>query len=337
MMRSADSNDEAGRRSTGSFTNSSINVKKKDDRKNSRDYMREYSRESTREKSRNWEHDRESTLVSKVHYRSPIRKREYSPENRHSDSRDSYDRKPDGYSKSSRYSHSSDIYKREEYDGRSHHSHDSHRSLHRSIRAPESAPKTPPHPSFADESYSRDRKTICVSQIAAKAESKDIRRFFEENNCKVNQIRMVMDRHNRRHKGIAYVEFENDIFVRTAISCTGKKLLGIPLVIQLTETEKNRQAQFSAPEVPISTTVSKIPSAEPLLSRIQIDGLHYSIGQDTLERLLRPFGPLDDLKIARDYEGLSRGTAFCKFKNPLDAKEAVSRLQNFSLAGLKVS
>lgn len=41
---------------------------------------------------------------------------------------------------------------------------------------------------------------------------------------------------------VAYVEFIDIDDVRKAINLTGTKLLGIPIVVQYTEAERNRQA-----------------------------------------------------------------------------------------------
>lgn len=41
---------------------------------------------------------------------------------------------------------------------------------------------------------------------------------------------------------VAYVEFMDIEDVRKAINLTGTKLLGIPIVVQYTEAERNRQA-----------------------------------------------------------------------------------------------
>ena len=41
---------------------------------------------------------------------------------------------------------------------------------------------------------------------------------------------------------MAYVEFIDIEDVRKAINLTGTKLLGIPIVVQYTEAERNRQA-----------------------------------------------------------------------------------------------
>ena len=46
---------------------------------------------------------------------------------------------------------------------------------------------------------------------------------------------------------VGYVEFKELESVNKALALTGTKLLGIPIVVQYTEAERNRQAQNNAP------------------------------------------------------------------------------------------
>lgn len=45
---------------------------------------------------------------------------------------------------------------------------------------------------------------------------------------------------------VGYVEFVELESVQKALTLTGTKLLGIPLIVQYTEAEKNRQARDTA-------------------------------------------------------------------------------------------
>jgi RNA-binding protein 39 len=44
---------------------------------------------------------------------------------------------------------------------------------------------------------------------------------------------------------VGYVEFYDEESVPKALALTGQKLLGIPVIVQLTEAEKNRQARLA--------------------------------------------------------------------------------------------
>ena len=56
----------------------------------------------------------------------------------------------------------------------------------------------------------------------------------------------MKDRVSGRSKGVGYVEFKNEESVPAAIQLTDQKLLGIPIIAQLTEAEKNRQVRNPA-------------------------------------------------------------------------------------------
>jgi hypothetical protein len=45
---------------------------------------------------------------------------------------------------------------------------------------------------------------------------------------------------------VGYVEFRNPGSVAEAISMTGQRLLGLPIIVSITEAEKNRQARLDA-------------------------------------------------------------------------------------------
>jgi hypothetical protein len=51
---------------------------------------------------------------------------------------------------------------------------------------------------------------------------------------------------NSANCSVGYVEFRNPGSVSEAISMTGQRLLGIPIIVQITEAEKNRQARMDA-------------------------------------------------------------------------------------------
>jgi RNA-binding protein 39 len=45
---------------------------------------------------------------------------------------------------------------------------------------------------------------------------------------------------------MAYVEFEDIESVPKALGLTGQRLLGVPIIVQLSNAEKNRQAALAA-------------------------------------------------------------------------------------------
>lgn len=56
----------------------------------------------------------------------------------------------------------------------------------------------------------------------------------------IRDIRVIADRNSRRSKGIAYVEFREVPSVDEALKLNGTKVEGIPIMIQRTQSEKNK-------------------------------------------------------------------------------------------------
>lgn len=120
-------------------------------------------------------------------------------------------------------------------------------------------PAKRPSPNAEPPSQERDRRTVMCMQLSAKASPQDLEEFFQKVG-QVCDVKMISDRNSRRSKGIAYVEFYDEssvvpvspaiyialascdtdnIFVQ-ALSLTGQKLFGVPIIVQPTMAEKNR-------------------------------------------------------------------------------------------------
>lgn len=90
-----------------------------------------------------------------------------------------------------------------------------------------------------------------------------------------------------------------------AIQLTGQKLLGIPIIAQLTEAEKNRQARN--PEASISNS-SSIP-----FHRLYVGNIHFSITESDLQNVFEPFGELEFVQLQKEEQGRSRGYGFVQY------------------------
>lgn len=102
---------------------------------------------------------------------------------------------------------------------------------------------------------------------------------------------------------VGYVEFKNEESVPLAIQLTGQKLLGIPIIAQLTEAEKNRQARN--PEGSTSNNPNQIP-----FHRLYVGNIHFSITESDLQNVFEPFGELEFVQLQKEEQGRSRGYGF---------------------------
>ncbi|CAG7974076.1 unnamed protein product [Penicillium salamii] len=170
----------------------------------------------------------------------------------------------------------------------------------------------------------RDSRTIFVQQLAARLRTKDLMAFFEKVGP-VKEAQIVKDRISGRSKGVGYVEFRNEESVQAAIQLTGQQLLGIPIIAQLTEAEKNRQARNPEP-------TSGNHHAAPF-HRLYVGNVHFSITESDLQNVFEPFGDLEFVQLQKDETGRSKGYAFVQFCDPNQARDALEKMNGFELAG----
>lgn len=180
---------------------------------------------------------------------------------------------------------------------------------------PNTKGKTPEPQLTEDE---RDRRTVFVQQLAARLRTKELISFFEKVGP-VKEAQIVKDRVSGRSKGyvtpnspspdplltrssVGYVEFKKEDSVPLAIQMTGQKLLGIPIIAQLTEAEKNRQARN--PEA-TSGNHNSIP-----FHRLYVGNIHFSITETDLKNVFEPFGELEFVQLQKEEGGRSRGYGF---------------------------
>ncbi|GAB5586507.1 Phosphatidylinositol-3-phosphatase SAC1 [Umbelopsis nana] len=170
----------------------------------------------------------------------------------------------------------------------------------------------------------RDKRTVFVTQLSVRLESRELEEFFSQAG-KVRDAKIIMDRNSRRSKGVGYVEFYEEASVQNALAMSGQKLLGLPVMVQLTEAEKNRlalQAQNAA-----------FGQNDISYHRLYVGSIHFKLTEDDLRQIFEPFGPIDSINLHMDDTGRSRGFAFVQFRNGVDAKQALDKMNGYELAG----
>ena len=123
---------------------------------------------------------------------------------------------------------------------------------------------------------------------------------------------------------VGYVEFVGKESVPAALQLTGQSLKGVPIIVQLTEAEKNRQARAS--------DNSNGNAAAPF-HRLYVGNIHFSLTEDDIRQIFETFGPLEAASLTRDENGRSRGYGFVQYESAESAKEALEKMQGFELAG----
>ncbi|KAI4818565.1 splicing factor, CC1-like protein, partial [Aureobasidium sp. EXF-8846] len=170
----------------------------------------------------------------------------------------------------------------------------------------------------------RDRRTVFVQQLAARLRTKELEAFFTQIGP-VKEAQIVKDRVSGRSKGVGYVEFKEEESVQKALGLTGQKLLGIPVIVQLTEAEKNRQARVATGQ---PTQSNGIP-----FHRLYVGNIHFSVTEEDLRDVFSPFGELEFVQLQKEENGRSKGYGFVQYVDPAHAKAALADMNGFEIAG----
>ena len=99
---------------------------------------------------------------------------------------------------------------------------------------------------------------------------------------------------------VGYVEFKTEDTVQLALGLTGQKLAGIPIIVQLTEAEKNRQTRTAE-----AANQTSVP-----FHRLYVGNIHFNVTESDLRAVFQAFGELEFVQLQKDENGRSRGYGF---------------------------
>lgn len=157
---------------------------------------------------------------------------------------------------------------------------------------------------------------------------------------------MSLKHYTNRLPSVGYVEFKNEESVALALQLTGQKLQGIPIIVQVTEAEKNRQARSSE-------SGGGHPNQVPF-HRLYVGNIHFNVNEEDLRAVFESFGELEFVQLQRDENQRSRGYGFVqyvsspcslifteakhsnRFRDAAQAREALEKMNNFDLAGRSI-
>ncbi|KAK0465062.1 uncharacterized protein EV420DRAFT_1512636 [Desarmillaria tabescens] len=193
-----------------------------------------------------------------------------------------------------------------------------------------------PSPSYevpVDEPYNPDEpkeddseaRSVFVSQLAARLTARDLGYFFEDKlgDGTVMDSRIVTDRLSRRSKGIGYVEFRTVDLVEKALNLSGTVVMGLPILVQLTESERNRLHPGDG-----NLNLPPGVSAPHGAMQLYVGSLHFNLTESDIKQIF------EFVDLHRDpMTGRSKGYAFVQYKRAEDAKMALEQMEGFELAG----
>ncbi|KAJ7092692.1 splicing factor CC1-like protein [Mycena epipterygia] len=202
------------------------------------------------------------------------------------------------------------------------------------IKRPSPTYEPPPTEDYNPDEPKEDdseARSVFVSQLAARLTARDLGYFFEEKlgEGTVMDSRIVTDRMSRRSKGIAYVEFRSVDLVEKAIDLTGTNVMGRPIHIQLTESERNKLHPGDG-----NLNLPPGVSAPHGAMQLYVGSLHFNLTESDIKQVFEPFGDLEFVDLHKDpMTGRSKGYAFVQYKRAEDAKMALEQMEGFELAG----
>jgi RNA-binding protein 23/39 len=218
--------------------------------------------------------------------------------------------------------------------------------------------------------FDRLTRTIYASNLSLKAEEKDLFAFFARAGPIVD-IRIIRDKTTGRSKGIAYVEYQHKESVMSAFSLTGQPLLGVPAMVQLTNSEKNlaweqaekAKAQQKKLQAEMATAAAAamgqvpgvaalgmhpafgppgfVPGVVPGVGaalegpcRLLISPIAGDMDEAALRSIFGQLGDLDLIVVQRDAAGNHLGAAYIQYKLTSAADKAIEGFDNFSFNGV---
>jgi len=197
-----------------------------------------------------------------------------------------------------------------------------------------------------DESaFSKDQRTVFVSQLVMRTREKDIRRYFRKKvGCQVREVILLRDKRTGSHKGCAYVQFGRIEDVNKAVGVAGQApdFQRFPILVKPSEAEKNYVINASSSVVTASmmgtpTTSKPLTSSDGKMlesQKVYVGGLDPSVTESHIFALFSQFGQLEKVSLQMDPSSrTSRGYAFLTYRDPKEANLAIQTMSNQSLAG----
>lgn len=169
----------------------------------------------------------------------------------------------------------------------------------------------------------RSQRTVFACQIHPKNEERDLFEFFSEAG-RVIDIQLLRDSRTFRSKGLGYIEFEDRTAIPTALSFSGKSLGGYPIIVQLTQAEKNIAAQAAA----------DVANAQ-LPLKIRVKNLPRKISEEDIHPVFAAFGDIMRISLHRSDDGETR-EGYVEFKKESEAIAALGQLNGLEILGKKM-
>jgi RNA-binding protein 39 len=175
----------------------------------------------------------------------------------------------------------------------------------------------------------REDCSIMVMGLHPTCCDRDVYEFFSKEAGKVRDLYVVRDSRTGKSRGVAYVEFYLQESILKALACNGRMICGYgPIRVQASGAEKNRAA---VAQREATTSMREKPVALYIMG---LTGPLAAMTDSELKSIFAPFGDIEYATMGRSpYTGKGRGYAKVLFSKASDAREAMTCMNGFELAG----
>lgn len=180
----------------------------------------------------------------------------------------------------------------------------------------------------AEEAQREDCTVQCI-RVHLNATERDIYSFFVRANVgKVRDVRLIKDQNTGKSKGVAYVEFYTPESVLLAMALSGQPLLGLPMIIQASQAEINRQAQATK----YRQEQQKKTMRRDDTVKLYIGNILPLMTESDVRQIFSPFGEIELIEVPRDpHTGKNKRVAFVTFCRKRDAKTAIKEMDGYKI------
>lgn len=171
----------------------------------------------------------------------------------------------------------------------------------------------------------RNENTVFVCHLHPAVDDKDVFAFFAQCGA-VRDVVLMRDAHSGTSKGYGYVEFRDRESVVNALTTNGQHLGGSPVMVSVSNAEKNRGGRpFGAKSVYSAPT------------KLYVANVAGELSAEDLEPIFSAFGEVESVGLdKRADRATGTKSGFVEYSTLAEATFALANLKNISLLGKMV-
>lgn len=213
---------------------------------------------------------------------------------------------------------------------------DLRRSRDREREPPKEVKQRTPTPERELREMQRMACTVMAYGLSVMAGEYDVFDFFSKAG-EVVDVRMIMDKHTMRHKGIAYIEYKDRSDFLNALQLNGNALKGMPVNVKAAEAEKNfaweaQELQKRQNRVAAGGLGGGVEAGGP--TYIKVENIpNAGLTEEDVKPVFEAFGTVQSFKFERDAAGHFTGIVYVQYPTAPEARKAQLGLDGSTALG----